>query len=84
MRVSPCLQPDEGRGRDIALHDVNEEAKWVAEDYWIWGIHFNATGFQKMADSWANAIEGSEKWKHRSTAVCACPALQPAPSCCKK
>ena len=70
------------KGHDIALHDVNEEAQWVAEDRWIWGIHFNATGFQKMADSWANAIKGSAKWKSRTAAMCPCPAMQPKPSCC--
>ena len=24
------------KGHDISVHDVNEEAQWVAEDYWIW------------------------------------------------
>ena len=71
------------KGFDIAVHDVNEEAKFVDADYWMWGIHFNSTGFEKMASSWENAITSSVKWKSRSAAVCPCPARQPVPSCCK-
>ena len=44
------------RGFDISLHDVNAEAGFVEADYWIWGIHFNATGFEKMASSWHKAL----------------------------
>ena len=50
-------------GHSIALHDVNAEAEWEAADYFIWGIHFNATGFEKMAKSWAKAITASPPWK---------------------
>ena len=70
------------KGFDMAVHDVNEEAQFVDADYWIWGIHFNATGFRKMANVWANAISSSAKWKGRAAAVCPCPARQPVPSCC--
>ena len=41
------------RGHDIALHDVNADAQWTEGDRWIWGIHFNSTGFEKMAASCA-------------------------------
>lgn len=44
------------RGLDLRLHDVNAAAAWVTEDYWIWGIHFNATGFHKMASAWYTAL----------------------------
>jgi hypothetical protein len=44
------------------LHDVNAEARWGAGN-WIWGIHFNATGFDKMAASWASAIGKSAPWR---------------------
>jgi len=81
--LPPLVAKYKAQGFDIALHDVNEEAQWVAEDYYIWGIHFNATGFQKMADSWSNAITSSAKWKSRAPAECPCPALPPVPSCCK-
>eukprot|EP00051_Salpingoeca_urceolata_P018673 m.264565 g.264565 ORF g.264565 m.264565 type:complete len:293 (-) comp19250_c2_seq3:152-1030(-) len=45
------------QGRRIYLHDVNAAANFVAEDYWIWGIHFNNTGFEKMANAWYSALE---------------------------
>lgn len=70
------------KGFDMAVHDVNAEANFVDADYWIWGIHFNATGFQKMANVWATAIKSSAKWKGRAAAVCPCPARAPVPSCC--
>lgn len=41
-------------GHDIALHDVNADAQWTEGDRWIWGIHFNSSGFEKMAASCAN------------------------------
>jgi lysophospholipase L1-like esterase len=44
------------QGFAISLHDVNAEAGWVASDRWIWGIHFNASGFEKMARSWHKAL----------------------------
>ena len=44
------------RGFDLSLHDVNEEASFVEADYWIWGIHFNSSGFEKMATSWYHAL----------------------------
>eukprot|EP00966_Prymnesium_polylepis_P287923 6650037-Prymnesium_polylepis.1 len=47
------------RGRNVRLHDVNAAARWVASDYWIWGIHFNASGFEKMAAAWRRAIRDS-------------------------
>jgi hypothetical protein len=37
------------RGFDVSLHDVNADARFETSDFWIWGIHFNTTGFQKMA-----------------------------------
>ena len=43
-------------GHDIHLHDVGAEAGFTAEDYFIWGIHFNATGFEKMAARWHKAL----------------------------
>ena len=46
-------------GFDIKLHDVNAEAQFTDADSWIWGIHFNDTGFEKMAASWHKAIAGS-------------------------
>ena len=50
-------------GHDLNLHDVNAEARWEPQDYWIWGIHFNASGFDKMADSWTRAITNSTPWR---------------------
>ncbi len=47
------------RGHDIALHDVNTDAHWTEADRWIWGIHFNSSGFQKMAASWHKALMAS-------------------------
>jgi hypothetical protein len=43
----------------VTLPTLQAEAKFVAEDMFIWGIHFNATGFAKMATSWHTAIQGS-------------------------
>jgi len=59
------------KGFDIAVHDVNVEAQFVDADYWIWGIHFNATGFQKMANVWGHAITSSAKWKSRAATLSA-------------
>ena len=70
------------KGFAMALHDVNAQAQFVDADYWVWGIHFNATGFQKMANVWANAIYSSAVWKGRAAAVCPCPARTPVPNCC--
>jgi lysophospholipase L1-like esterase len=47
------------QGFDIKLHDVNADAAWTEGDRWIWGIHFNATGFEKMASSWHKALMGA-------------------------
>eukprot|EP01043_Picozoa_sp_COSAG02_P014129 COSAG02_NODE_577_length_20095_cov_6.816413_10_plen_236_part_00 len=47
------------RGHDITLHDVNADAQWIPADRWIWGIHFNSTGFEKMAASWYKALMAS-------------------------
>lgn len=47
------------RGLDVAVHDVGREAQFSREDYWIWGIHFNTSGFFKMARSWHKAIRAS-------------------------
>lgn len=44
------------KGHSIFLHDINE-AQFQASDYWIWGIHFNITGFDKLADGWLTAIQ---------------------------
>ena len=46
------------RGHRIFLHDV-DQAGFEWQDWWIWGIHFNATGFEKMAESWRRAIHAS-------------------------
>ena len=43
------------RGLDVQLHDVNAVG-WEDGDYWIWGIHFNTSGFEKMAAAWHSAI----------------------------
>jgi len=47
------------RGFDVSLHDVNADARFETSDFWIWGIHFNTTGFQKMAASWHKALNAS-------------------------
>jgi lysophospholipase L1-like esterase len=43
----------QARGHDVAIvhHPKFEEA-----DFWIWGIHFNTTGFQKIAGAWHSAL----------------------------
>jgi lysophospholipase L1-like esterase len=46
------------RGLDVQLHDVNAVG-WEDGDYWIWGIHFNSSGFEKMAGAWRTAIRAS-------------------------
>ena len=70
-------------GHDIHLHDGNPAEGWDLEsDYWVWGIHFNATGFEKMAQKWSSSIRATAKWKQRAPVVCACPAFAPVPSCC--
>lgn len=48
-----------GRGHDIALHEVNSAAQWTKADRWIWGIHFNQSGFEKMAAAWHTALMGA-------------------------
>jgi lysophospholipase L1-like esterase len=40
---------DGGRGYNISFADPAAHINFVAEDYWIWGIHFNETGYQKIA-----------------------------------
>merc|ERR1712216_188489 len=45
-----------GLGYDISMHDVNAWSNFTLDDYWIWGIHFNNTGFKKMAQSWHKAL----------------------------
>merc|ERR1712232_496493 len=45
------------KGHDVRLHDVNAMAAWQEHDYWIWGIHFNASGFEKMAEAWNEALK---------------------------
>jgi lysophospholipase L1-like esterase len=42
--------------RRILLHDVNAEAQWEAGDWYNWGIHFSAAGYQKMAKAWHKAL----------------------------
>lgn len=43
--------------RDIRMHDINRVADFVASDMWIWGIHFNNTGFQKLSNAWLAAMQ---------------------------
>eukprot|EP00937_MAST-01D_sp_MAST-1D-sp2_P000093 g93.t1 len=62
------------RGSDLTLHDVNAEAQWVEQDFWIWGIHFNYTGFEKMATSWTRAVTGSAPWRGAAAAAAAAQA----------
>jgi lysophospholipase L1-like esterase len=62
------------KGHDIALHDVNADAQFVAADYWIWGIHFNTTGFEKMAASWTKAITASRPWRARLSSAASHPS----------
>lgn len=49
------------RERRIRLHDVNAAAMWEPSDYWIWGIHFNASGFKKMAAAWFEALQAERR-----------------------
>lgn len=48
-------------GRNVQL--VHMPTDFTAEDYWLWGIHFNVSGFEKMARTWQAAIVASEAWK---------------------
>ena len=41
-------------GHDVRL--VQMPTDFTAADYWLWGIHFNTTGFEKMAKVWHSAI----------------------------
>lgn len=41
-------------GRDVRL--VQLPTSFALEDQWIWGIHFNSSGFEKIAEAWHAAI----------------------------
>jgi lysophospholipase L1-like esterase len=41
-----------GRGYNIYFVDIPAEAGLVPDDYWTWGIHFNVTGYAKIAQVW--------------------------------
>ena len=42
------------RGHDIDL--VVQPTNFEGQDYWIWGIHFNTTGFEKIAAAWYKGL----------------------------
>ena len=42
------------QGRDISL--VRQPDDFMPEDYWIWGIHFNVSGFQRIAERWHGSL----------------------------
>ena len=46
----------EYRSRGHEVNVVVQPTDFVASDYWIWGIHFNETGFEKIAGAWHSAI----------------------------
>ena len=46
----------EYRARGHEVNVVVQPTDFVASDYWIWGIHFNETGFEKIAGAWHSAI----------------------------
>ena len=46
----------EYRSRGHEVNVVVQPTDFVARDYWIWGIHFNETGFEKIAGAWHSAI----------------------------
>jgi len=41
-----------GKGFKVFFHDPNIECKFVAEDYYTWGIHFSESGYAKLGASW--------------------------------
>ena len=50
----PALVSDyRSRGHDLTLM---QQPRFETHDYFIWGIHFNTTGFQKVAQSWHAAL----------------------------
>ena len=57
------------RGLNLQLHDVNAAAQWTDGDYWIWGIHFNSTGFEKMASAWREAIRSAIQMPREEAAL---------------
>lgn len=40
------------QGFNVSFHDPNPDCNFTAADYWTWGIHFQQSGFQKIAASW--------------------------------
>ena len=46
---------DEYRALGNDLHLVQQPA-YNESDYWVWGIHFNVSGFEKMAAAWHGGI----------------------------
>ena len=65
-RLPAVVAEYKAAGRDIVLHDVNAAAGWAPSDRWIWGIHFNSTGFDKMAAAWHGSITSSRPWAARA------------------
>ena len=39
-------------GQSVSFVDINGEANFGPEDHWVCGVHFNNTGWWKMAKVW--------------------------------
>ena len=50
------------QGRDITLVAQPNLGEFDPADFWIWGIHFNSSGFEKMAARWHASIVSSAPW----------------------
>ena len=42
------------KGHDVQL--AVQPTSFAAEEYWLWGIHFNVSGFERIAKTWHDAL----------------------------
>ena len=55
------VQEQKALGRDVRL--VVQPTSFIAADYWLWGIHFNSSGFEKIAGAWHSAIVATDQMR---------------------
>lgn len=61
-RLPGIVEEYRGRGSDVQLV---RQPTFDEADFWIWGIHFNTSGFEKMARAWHGALLRSPRVQER-------------------
>jgi len=56
LQLPNLIQQYVTAGHDIYFVNMPAEAGFVPSDYWTWGIHFNVTGYAKMANVWTKHL----------------------------